>query len=106
MDRLATGVAAALLAAGLGGCGPQLAWYKEGVTPSDYKADVTYCDGARDQVAAYTPDNEMQWLSLYQIEAYNDCMTSRGYSLIEPGAEPRPGATTRPTEAQTQGQKP
>lgn len=106
MDRLATGIAAALLAAGLGGCGPQLEWYKEGVTPSDYKADVTYCEGARDQVPAYTPDNEMYMVRLYQIEAYNNCMQSRGYRLIEPGMEPRPGTTPRAAQQQTQGQKP
>jgi hypothetical protein len=78
---------AALALAGLSACQPQLEWYKADVKPSDYAADVSYCDGARQQVAAYTPDNEMHWVRLYEIDAYNNCMTSRGYRLIEPGTE-------------------
>jgi hypothetical protein len=48
----------------------------------------------------------MQWLSLYEIEAYSDCMKSRGYSLIEPGTEPRPGTTARAAPGSAQGAKP
>jgi hypothetical protein len=102
MSRLTTGALAALVAAGLSGCQAPLEWYKEGVTPSDYAADQTYCKGAEDLVPSYTPDNEMHWVRLYQIEAYNNCMESRGYRLIEPGTEPRPARGKRTA----QGQKP
>ena len=74
MNRLWCGALAAAMAAGLSSCQPQLLWYKANVTPADYRADTTYCDGARQQVAAYTPDNEWRWVPLYEIEAYNDCM--------------------------------
>jgi hypothetical protein len=90
MKRALIGALAAATAAGLSACQTQpLEWYKEGVTPSEYAADVTYCDGARQQVQAYTPDDEMHWVWMYEIEAYNDCMMSRGYRLVEPGYEPR-----------------
>jgi hypothetical protein len=90
MKGLWPGAVAAAMAAGLCACQPQLEWYKEGVTPSDYKADVTYCAGARDMVAAYTPDNLYYEVPLKEIEVYNDCMFSRGYRLIEPGTDSYP----------------
>ena len=92
MNRLWCGALTAAMAAALSSCQPPLEWYKAGVAPSDYKADVTYCEGARDLVPAYTPDNLRYEIPLNKIETYNNCMRSRGYQLIEPGTEPRPYA--------------
>ena len=83
-------------------CQQPLEWYKEGVSPYDYAADVTYCDGARDQVAAYTPDDEMYLVRLYEIEAYNNCMRSRGYRLVEPGYAPQAQSAPGPKQGARQ----
>lgn len=102
MIRLWRGAVAAAMLTGLGACAQPREWYKAGVTPSDYKADVTYCAGARDFVAAYTPDDLYYEVPLKEIETYNDCMLSRGYQLIEPGTEPRPYAGQDTMQGQKQ----
>lgn len=102
MNRAWAGALAAILMAGVSGCQQPLEWYKEGVSPYDYAADVTYCDGARDQVAAYTPDDEMYLVRLYEIEAYNNCMQSRGYRLVEPGYAPQAQGAPSPGQGARQ----
>jgi hypothetical protein len=101
MNRAWTGALAATLMAGVSACQAPLEWHKAGVSPYDYAADVSYCDGAKQQVAAYTPDDEMYLVRLYEIDAYNNCMESRGYKLVEPGTRPQTGAAP----ATTQGAK-
>jgi hypothetical protein len=92
MNRALTGALAATLVAGVSACQAPLEWYKAGVSSYDYAADVSYCDGAKQQVAAYTPDDEMYLVRLYEIDAYNNCMEARGYELVEPGTRPQTGA--------------
>ena len=98
MSGLRNGMMAAALVAGVSACSAPLEWQKPGVSATDNAADVSYCDGARQQVAAYTPDDEMHWVRLYEIDAYNDCMAARGYHLVDPGSVSQTGAASAPAQ--------